>query len=72
MKISSILIFVLFSLFANSEDLVVECKELKRLLDRSFSEYKFNEPDSDTIERVYFVIDKSSYGIDSNINYKRS
>ena len=72
MKISSILIFVLFSLFANSEDLVVECKELKRLLDKSFSEFKFNEPDSDTIERVYFVIDKSSYGIDSNIKYKRS
>lgn len=72
MKKYQIIFVLFFSFFLNSENFIDECEELNSLISNRFGEYSFGKPDIQLLDRVYFNVDKSSYGKDRPIKYQRS
>ncbi len=72
MKIYTVFLSLIFCIFVNSQSLIDECKELDTLINNNFAEFEFNRPDVDQFDRVYWVIDDMSYGVNNPIQYKRS
>ncbi len=72
MKIYTVFLSLIFCIFVNSQSFVDECKEFNALINKNFAEYKFNRPDVEQFQRVYWIVDDMSYGVNNIFQYKRS